>query len=401
MSTQQTKYSKGLNSLPPYLFVRIDQLKQEERAKGADLIDLSIGDPDIPTPDHIVEAMSKAIRDSTTHRYPSSNGRLDFRQAAANWCKGRFGIDLNPENEIISLIGSKEGIGHTPFAFIDPGDVVLVPSPGYPVYQAATILAGGVPYPMPLLKENNFLPLLKDIPQDILSKAKLMFLNYPNNPTGAVSTLEFFRQVVDFAFKHHIIVCHDMAYSEMYYDNNTIPLPPFSKGEHAPHSFLEVLGAMDIGMEFFSLSKTYQMTGWRIGFAAGNRDLIAGLLKIKGNLDSGAFEAVQMAGVAALSSSQECTRKMREVYQERRAVLVNGLTQAGWDVYKSQATFYVWITTPAGYTSEEMSTRLLREFSIVATPGNGFGEYGEGYIRMALTVDTQRMQEAVDRILRW
>lgn len=389
MSTHQTKYSKGLNSLPPYLFVRIDQLKQEERAKGADLIDLSIGDPDIPTPDHIVEAMAMAIRDSATHRYPSSNGRLDFRQAAANWCKGRFGINLNPENEVISLIGSKEGIGHTPFAFIDPGDVVLVPSPGYPVYQAATILAGGIPYAMPLLRENNFLPDFSVIPVDILNKARLMFLNYPNNPTGATCSLEFFRQVVDFATRHNIIVCHDMAYSEMYFDNN------------APHSFLEVPGAMDIGMEFFSLSKTYQMTGWRIGFAAGNKELIAGLLKIKGNLDSGAFEAVQMAGVAALTSSQECTRKMRGVYQERRAVLVNGLTQAGWDVYNSQATFYVWIATPAGYTSEEMSTRLLRELSIVATPGNGFGDYGEGYIRMALTVDTKRMQEAVDRILRW
>jgi len=389
MSTQLAKYSKGLNSLPPYLFVRIDQLKQEERAKGADLIDLSIGDPDIPTPNHIVEAMSKAIRDSATHRYPSSNGRLDFRQAAANWCKGRFGIDLDVKEEVISLIGSKEGIGHTPFAFIDPGDVVLVPSPGYPVYQAATILAGGIPYPMPLLRENNFLPLFEDIPQDILNKAKLMFLNYPNNPTGATSTFEFFGQVVDFATKHNIIVCHDMAYSEMYYDSN------------APHSFLEVPGAMDIGMEFFSLSKTYQMTGWRIGFAAGNRELIAGLLKIKGNLDSGAFEAVQMAGVTALSSSQDCTKKMRGVYQERRDILVNGLTQAGWDVYKSQATFYVWIATPAGYTSEEMSTRLLRELSIVATPGNGFGDYGEGYIRMALTVDTKRMQEAIDRILRW
>ncbi|MFH1860274.1 MAG: LL-diaminopimelate aminotransferase [bacterium] len=389
MFSQQIKYSKGLNSLPPYLFVRIDQLKQEERAMGADLIDLSIGDPDIPTPNHIVEAMGQAIRDSATHRYPSSNGRLDFRQAAANWCSSRFGLNLNPENEIISLIGSKEGIGHTPFAFIDHGDVVLVPSPGYPVYQAATILAGGIPYPMPLLRENNFLPLLEDIPQDILNKAKLMFLNYPNNPTGATSTLEFFKQVVDFAVKHNIIVCHDMAYSEMYYDNT------------APHSFLEVQGAGDIGMEFFSLSKTYQMTGWRTGFAVGNKDLIAGLLKVKSNLDSGAFEAVQMAGAKALSSSQDCVEKMRGVYQERRDVLINGLTQVGWDVYKPQATFYVWIATPHGYTSEKMTTRLLRELKIVATPGNGFGDFGEGYIRMALTVDKQRMQEAVDRILSW
>lgn len=257
------------------------------------------------------------------------------------------------------------------------------------MYQAATILAGGIPYPMPLLKENNFLPLLEDIPQDILKKARLMFLNYPNNPTGATSTLEFFRQVVDFAVKHNIIVCHDMAYSEMYYDND------------APHSFLEVPGAMDIGMEFFSLSKTYQMTGWRIGFAAGNKDLIAGLLKVKSNLDSGAFEAVQMAGVTALSSSQDCVEKMRGVYQERRDVLIKGLTQAGWDVYNPQATFYVWITTPSGYTSEEMTTRLLRELKIVATPGNGFGDAGEGYIRMALTVDKQRMQEAIDRIVGW
>lgn len=387
MFVQQLQYSKGLTSLPPYLFVRIDQLKQEERAIGADLIDLSIGDPDMPTPNHIVEAMGRAIRDSATHRYPSSNGCFDFRQAAANWCNTRFGIELNPENEIISLIGSKEGIGHTPFAFIDPGDVVLVPSPGYPVYQAATILAGGIPHPMPLLKENNFLPLLEDIPHDICKKARLMFLNYPNNPTGATCTLEFFKQVVDFAIKHNIIVCHDMAYSEMYYDNI------------APHSFLEVPGAMDIGMEFFSLSKTYQMTGWRIGFAVGNRGLISGLLKVKSNLDSGAFEAVQMAGVTALSSSQDCVEKMRGVYQERRDVLIDGLTQAGWDVYNPSATFYVWIATPSGYTSEKMTMQLLRELKIVTTPGNGFGDYGEGYFRMALTVDKQRLKEAINRIL--
>jgi LL-diaminopimelate aminotransferase len=380
------EYSNTLTNLPPYLFVKIDKLKQEELSRGANLIDLGIGDPDRPTPQHIIDAINTAVKDPSTHRYPSSEGLLNFRTAAANWYHWRFNIKLDSENEIIALIGSKEGIGHMPFAFINPGDIVLVPDPGYPVYKAATILAGGIPYSMPLLKENSFLPDLSGIDKQILNKAKLMFLNYPNNPTGASCNLEFFQHVVEIADKYNIIVCHDMAYSEIYYDNKP------------PHSFLEVDGAKEVGIEFFSLSKTYQMAGWRIGFAIGNHKIISGLLKIKSNLDSGVFEAIQRAAATALSSSQECVANIRSIYQERRDILVEGLTSIGWNIYKPMGTFYLWISIPNGYSSEDFSMELLKKYKIVTTPGNGFGEYGRGYIRMALTVEKEELIEVIRRI---
>ena len=320
------------------------------------------------------------------HQYPSYTGKLSFRAAVAQWYQGRFDVALDPATEVLTLIGSKEGIGHIPFAFLDPGDVVLVPNPGYPVYNAATLLAGGEPHMLPLTKKNDFLPDLDAIPEEVARRAKLLFLNYPNNPTAAVADLAFYRRVVDFARRTGVIVCHDAAYSEMYYDGAK------------PPSFLEVEGAKDVGIEFHSLSKTYNMTGWRVGFAVGNASVIRGLGHIKSNVDSGAFGAVQDAGIAALTGDQKPVEKMRRLYQKRRNVLYRGLRRLGLKLKKPQASFYVWCEVPAGQTSESFSSLLLEKAAVVCTPGNGFGAHGEGYVRFALTVDAPRLEEAVDRI---
>ncbi len=375
-----------LKELPPYLFQELDRLKAEIQAKGVDVIDLGVGDPDLPTPPHIVEALREAVKDPSTHRYPSYSGMNDFRDCVARWYEKRFGVSLEPSREVITLIGSKEGIAHLPLAFINPGDVVLVPSPAYPVYHAGTVLAGGKSYFMPLTAEKNFLPDLDSIPPSVATQAKMMFINYPNNPTGATAEADFYERVVAFAKKYDIIVCHDAAYSEMCFDG------------YRPMSFLEVKGAKDVGIEFHSLSKTYNMTGWRLGFAVGNPDVIAGLGQVKSNIDSGAFNAVQKAGIVALEGDQSCVMEMRRIYQERRDVLVEGLRSAGLSPFVPKATFYVWCPVPAGETSTRFAMKLLKEAGIVTTPGNGFGEPGEGYIRMALTVPKERIAEAVERI---
>lgn len=372
--------------LPPYLFARIDAMKREALQKGVDLIDMSIGDPDIPTPAHIVEAMKSAVAKPVHHRYPSYDGMLSYRTAVADWYRIRFGVTLDPQGEVLSLIGSKEGIGHIPLAFVNPGDVVLVPSPGYPVYEIGTLFAGGTPYFMPLLEENAFLPDLKSIPADVLKKAKLMFLNYPNNPTSASAGAAFFKEVVEFADKHNIIVCHDAAYSEVYYDGKK------------PLSFLSVDGAKDVGIEFHSLSKTYNMTGWRLGFAVGRADILAGLGKIKSNLDSGVFQAVQEAGIMALSTGDEILSGIRETFLERRNALYSGLRSIGLSMHKPDATFYLWARVPDGFDSEKMTAHLLEKTGVLSTPGNGFGASGEGYIRFALTVPVERIKIAVERI---
>jgi LL-diaminopimelate aminotransferase len=310
----------------------------------------------------------------------------EFRRSVSRWYKKRTGVELQPIQEVVSLIGSKEGIAHIPLAFINPGDVVLVPSPAYPVYAIATMFAGGIPHEMPLVKENNFLPDLDAIPAGILDTAKMMFLNYPNNPTAVPATQDFFRAVVGFAEKHNIMVCHDFAYSEMTFDG------------YVPPSFLETPGAMEVGIEFHSLSKTYNMTGWRIGWAAGNAKIIGGLGRIKSNIDSGIFEAIQVAGIEALEGDQQCLADMREIYTQRRDILVEGLKKLGINVEPPKATFYVWFEVPAGYTSASFAALLLEKSGIVATPGNGFGAPGEGYVRMALTVSKERLSEAVDRM---
>lgn len=378
--------AERVKNLPPYLFAAIDKMKAEARERGVDLIDLSIGDPDIPTLPDIVESLKKAVENPVNHRYPSYDGMPPYKKAVAEWYKRRFNVGLDPFEEVLSLIGSKEGIGHIPLAFVNPGDIVLVPSPGYPVYHIGTLFAGGESYIMPLYEQNGFLPDLSMIPEEVYRKAKLMFINYPNNPTSAIAGRGFFERVVEIARTYNIIVCHDAAYSEIYYD------------DQKPMSFLEVDGAKDVGIEFHSLSKTYNMTGWRIGFAVGNRDVISGLGKIKTNLDSGVFQAIQEAGITALNMGDDKLKFIRDTYQERRDVLYEGLKGLGLSVIKPQATFYLWAKVPEGYDSSGFVVHLLERAGIMITPGVGFGSPGEGYVRFALTVGVDRIREAIERI---
>jgi LL-diaminopimelate aminotransferase len=379
-------WAKRIADLPPYLFAEIDAKKNEMRAKGVDIIDLSVGDPDIPTPPHIVEALKRAAEDPQNHRYPSYEGLLSFREAVSDWYKKRFGVELDPRTEVVALIGSKEGIAHTPLAFIDPGDIGLYTDPGYPVYPTSISFAGGVPYAVPLFKENGFLPDLGAIPEEIARKAKIMFVNYPNNPTAAVAGAEFYKELVDFAVKYNILICHDAAYTEIAYEG------------YKPSSFLEYDGAREVGIEFHSLSKTFDMTGWRIGFAVGNKKAIGGLGKIKTNIDSGAFQAVQIAGTEALKNYETGLADRIKIFQERRDIFCRGLDEAGLSYSKPMATFYVWFGVPAGLSSKDFSAKLLTETGIVVTPGTGFGKYGEGYARVSTTFNTKRIAEAVERL---
>ncbi len=378
--------AERLKKLPPYLFAEIDRKKDEMRKKGVDIINLGVGDPDRPTPPHIVAALREAAADPRYHKYPSYSGMGEFNQAVARWYKARFNVDLDPTGEVITLIGSKEGIAHMPLAYVNPGDLALVPSPAYPVYKVAVEFAGGEPWIMDLTAENGFLPDLDAIPAEVAKKSRLMFINYPNNPTAAVADGKFFRKVVDFAKTYHIVVCHDAAYTEMAFDG------------YRPESFLSFPGARDVGVEFHSLSKTYNMTGWRLGFAVGNADIIGALGKVKSNIDSGAFDAVQKAGITALDGDQACVEEMRALYQGRRDVLVDGLKSLGYRVEKPKATFYVWMEVPRGRGSSEFAGLLLEKAGIVVTPGVGFGPAGEGYVRFALTVDEARLAEAVKRM---
>lgn len=378
--------AERIKNLPPYLFAKIDQMKTAVLKKGADLIDLGIGDPDLPTPAHIISALTEAARDPRHHRYPSYSGMPEFREAVAGWYRQRFGVTLNPETEVVALIGSKEGIAHIPLAFVNPGDTVLVPNPGYPVYNTSTLFAGGRPHFMPLLKENRFLPDFDAIPREAAGRARMMFLNYPNNPTAATADRSFFQEAVEYSRRHEIILCHDAAYTELCFDG------------YRPSSILEIPGAQDVAIEFHSLSKTYNMTGWRIGFAVGNAAIIAALGQVKTNIDSGVAQAIQAAGITALRGDQTHLDTLRSIYQERRDVLVRGLRDAGLELQTPKATFYLWITVPAGFSAESFTAYLLSEAALVTTPGNGFGSSGEGYIRMALTVDKERIREAVSRI---
>jgi len=388
MPIQKNRYemAKRIKDLPPYLFARIDRMKQEAIQKGVDIINLGVGDPDLPTPPAIVRRLQSAVGESKNHQYPSYEGLLKFRQAVARWYQRRFGVNLDPVSEVLTLIGSKEGIGHFPLAFLNPGDIALIPSPGYPVYHAGTLFAGGQSHFMPLLRENGFLPDLSRIPKGVLKKAKVLFLNYPNNPTSATADGSFFEQVVAFAKRNRLIVCHDAAYSEIFFDG------------HRPMSFLEVKGAKEIGIEFHSLSKTFNMTGWRIGFAVGNHKILGGLGKIKSNLDSGVFQAVQEAGIEAMESGDHLAEEIRKTYQERRDLMVSGLKRIGLEVEFPKATFYLWVAVPRGYHSAQFTALLLSKTGIVTTPGKGFGDSGEGYTRMALTVKRERLAEALRRM---
>jgi LL-diaminopimelate aminotransferase len=382
------KKAQRIQDLPPYLFAEIDKKKNALKARGVDIISLGIGDPDLPTPAHIVARLREAAANPANHRYPDYEGLLAFRQAAANWYRSRFGVSLDPEREVVSLIGSKEGIAHMPIACVDPGDIVLCPDPGYPVYAVGTGFCGGTVHRMPLLKQNGFFPDLEAIPTAVASAAKMMWLCYPNNPTSATATRGLFRQAIDFARRHEIVVCHDAAYSEIYFE-----------GEK-PVSFLEVDGAREVGIEFHSLSKTYNMTGWRVGFAVGNAELVGGLGAVKTNVDSGVFQAVQEAAIAALEGDQRCVEEARNVYQSRRDLLLGALERVGLTATVPRATFYVWVETPKGYTSAEFATRVLEQAGVVITPGTGFGPSGEGFVRFSLTVNGDRLSEAIARIER-
>ena len=378
--------ARRLTALPPYLFKELDRQRDEVKARGADIIDLGVGDPDRPTPPHIIEALRKAALDPANHQYPLYSGLNAFREVVAEWYQKRHQVSLAAASEVCSLIGSKEGIAHFPLAFVNPGDVVLVPEPAYPVYNSGTLFCGGQPHFMPLLEKNGFLPDYRAVDEAVLEKAKIIWVNYPNNPTGATATLDFYAALVEWAQKWNIIVASDAAYSEMTHDGRPHP------------SILEVPGAKKVAIEFHSLSKTYNMTGWRIGWAAGSEELVGGLGRVKNNIDSGVFQAVQEAGIAALTGDQEPVRAMGRLYRERREVLTKGLTAAGLSVFPSSASFYVWVRLPEGLKSAEFSSRLLYEAGIVATPGNGFGPSGEGYARFALVREVGRLKEAADRL---
>ena len=380
------KVSERLEKIPPYLFAEIDRKIAEAKAKGYDIISLGIGDPDTPTLQPIIDEMHQAIDNPKNHDYPPYNGTVQFRTAAANWMKKRFGIEVNPDTEVLANIGSKESIAHVFFAYIDKGDYTLVPDPGYPVYHNATIFAGGIPYHMPLLESNNYLPDFDKIPEDIAEKSKLMFLNYPNNPTGAVADLDFWKKAVDFCKKYNILLCSDMAYSEMTYD-----------GYKAP-SVLQVDGGKDVAIEFYSHSKSYNMTGWRVGFVCGNADAVKALGTIKNNIDSGTFKAIQQAATSAFSLEQSYIDKLNAMYQDRRDIMEKGLKELGWNIKPSKATFYIWIPVPKGYTSESFATLMLEKAHLVVPPGNGYGDCGEGYIRIALTKNSDTLKIALQRM---
>lgn len=382
--------SDRLGLLPPYLFAAIDAAKKAAIEKGADIISLGVGDPDLPTPAPIIAAGQAAMAKPANHQYPFGAGLMSFRQAVTRWYKTRFQVDLDPATEVYSLIGSKDGLTHLPLAFLNPGDTAIVPEPAYPAYNASILLAGGKTYFTPLLEEKGFLPDLGTIPKDVLSKAKLFYLNYPSNPLSVMAPRSFYESVVRLAKEHGFLVVHDAAYSEMYY-------------EEPPLSFLQIPGAKDVGIEFHSCSKTYNMTGWRVGWVCGNAAAVRILGRLKDNFDSGVFQAVQEAAVAALTGPQDNVAEMRKVYRDRRDLFVPRLRALGWRVTNPPATFYVWAHTPEGYSSARTAERLLEEAHIVCTPGNGFGPSGEGYVRFALTVPKDRLDVALDRIgrMKW
>ncbi len=381
--------ARRIEKLPPYLFVTISKKIAEKQAQGEDVITLAVGDPDIPTPRHVIERLCQAAQDPQNHRYPESEGLPQFRNAIAQWYEKRFGVTLEPDREILPLIGAKEGIGHIALCFIDPGDIALVPDPAYPVYSIGTMFAGGSSYYMPLTEDNDFLPDLDRIPAEIARRAKILWINYPNNPTAAVADHEFFERVVAFARKYDIAVCHDAPYTEVAFDG------------YRPVSFLEASGAMETGVEFHSLSKSYNMTGWRVGMVVGNAGIIDALRRVKSNLDSGIPQAIQQAAIEALTGPQDCVTEHNTIYKRRRDRVLQTLNQIGLKARPPSASLYIWARVPAGYTSLEFATSLLEDAGVVVTPGIGYGKYGEGYIRLSLTVPDQRLEEALARLRAW
>lgn len=378
--------SNRLKSIPPYIFAEIDKKRQAAAARGVDVINLGMGDPDQPTPRHIVDAMHEALEKPVNHHYPPFGGTREYKQAAAEWCRKRFGINVDPDSEVTSLIGSKEGIHNTIMAFVDAADVSLIPDPAYPVYKTSTILAGGTPYFMPLVEARNFLPDLDSIPESVAKRAKILLINYPNNPTAGVADLSFFEKVVAFAKKHDILLCHDLSYSEMTFD-----------GYKAP-SILEIPGAKDVAIELHTLSKAYNMTGWRIGFAIGNSFAVKGLALLKSNIDTDVFRAIQVAAIAAFTGPTDHIEYCNKLYIERRDLAIDSLGKLGWKIKPNKATFYMWLPVPKGLSSAEFSTIMLDQAGIVVPPGTAYGPGGEGFFRMSLCTDKERLEEAFDRM---
>ncbi|MFH1031944.1 MAG: LL-diaminopimelate aminotransferase [Chloroflexota bacterium] len=383
------RLARRIETLPPYLFVEISRKIAEKKAKGEDVVSFGIGDPDIPTPPHIINRLCQAAQDPVNHRYPESEGLPELRKAIAQWYQKRFGIVLDPDKEVLPLIGAKEGIAHIALCFIDPGDIALVPDPGYPVYSVGTSLMGGRPYYLPLIDRNNFLPDYNRIPPDISHKAKLLWISYPHNPTGAVADLDFFKKTVEFARQTGMAVCHDGPYTEVAYDG------------YKPVSFLQAEGAKDVGVEFHSLSKTFNMTGWRIGMVVGNATMIDALRRVKSNLDSGIPQAIQYAAIEALTGPQDCIAEHNAIYQRRRDLLVEVLNSIGIEAKPPKASLYVWAKVPQGYTSAEFATDLLEKVSVVVTPGSGYGRNGEGYVRLSLTLADAALVKGLSRLSQW
>jgi LL-diaminopimelate aminotransferase len=384
------KMSKRIENLSPYLFVEISRKIADKKAKGEEVISFAIGDPDIPTPPHVIKKLCQAAHDPPNHRYPESEGLPELRWAIAGWYKNRFSISLDADKEVLPLIGSKDGIAHIPLCFIDPGDIALVPDPGYPPYSVCTMFAGGEPSYMPLTEENDFLPGLDTIPPDVLQKAKLLWINYPNNPTAAVADIDFFNRVVKFAQQHDLAVCHDGPYSEVAFDG------------YQPISFMQSEGAREVGIEFHSLSKSYNMTGWRIGMAVGNAKMIEALRRVKSNLDSGIPQAIQYAAIEAFTGPQDCIQEHNAAYQRRRDLIIDVLNEIGLKAKPPKASLYIWAKVPEDYTSSvELADALLEEIGVVVTPGIGYGKSGEGYIRLSLTIPDAALVKGLSRLSAW
>lgn len=383
------KFSKRFDAIEPYLFVGISKTIAEKKKQGIDVISFGIGDPDIPTPKFVLDSMIKHSNNPANHRYPESEGLPEYREAVAKYMKKRFNVELDSEKEIISLIGAKEGIGHASLALIDEGDISIVPDPGYPVYSAGCNFSGGEIYKMPLKESLGWKPDLNDIPESVIKRSKILWINYPNNPTGGIADLAFFKDVIDFGIENDIAIMHDACYAEVTFDDYVAP------------SILEVDNAMDIAIEYHSFSKSFNMTGWRLGFAAGNQELVQKLLTVKSNLDSGVPQAIQMMGIEALEKIQDFTSTNNEIYKKRRDKLSKALTEIGLEVVIPQAALYLWCRVPNGYNSASFTELLLEQCNVVVTPGTGYGEYGEGYVRLSLTTPDELVDEGVNRISKW
>jgi LL-diaminopimelate aminotransferase len=383
------KLSQRMNQLAPYLFVEINKKIAEKKSKGEEVISFGIGDPDLPTPAGVIEKLCQAAHDPVNHRYPETEGLPQLRQAIAAWYQKRFTVILDPNTEILPLIGSKEGIGHIPFCLLDPGDVALVPDPAYPVYAIGTKLAGGIPYYLPLTEARGFLPDLDNIPAEILSASRVLWLNYPNNPTGAVAPLEFFNKTVEFANKNNLVICHDGPYSEVAF------------GGYCAPSFLQANGAKEVGIEFHSLSKTYNMTGWRIGMAVGNAQMIDVLKRLKSNLDSGVPQAIQLAAIDALNGPQDAVAQHNAIYERRRDLVVEVLNDIGCSVQPPKASLYIWARVPPNYTSMEFASELLEQTGVLVIPGTGYGPTGEGYVRLSLTIPDAALVKGLSKLHSW